>query len=205
MLALLVAAMAAEDSELLEDRLERGNVPVYGQVLHRPELSFETEEALEIVEPEVEALWSLAEPDEPEIEAVTEAIWAPTPALEPDSEAPVVAEPLEASAVVLAPAPTMTPLKAKKMGTASVDSWPVPALVGSALASACVPVAGCAAVTGLAMIVTSPQRPPGMSDRAYEAYRDAYKAEVRRRRLMMSVAGGLGGSVVGVILWREFY
>ncbi len=44
-----------------------------------------------------------------------------------------------------------------------------------------------------------------MTDAQYEAYRDAYKTELRRRRLLMTAAGGLGGSIFGVILWREFY
>lgn len=202
MLLALLATLSAEEEPLLEDRLERGSVPVYGQPyledLSSPERLVRAQPEPE-PEVEVDQIWSSPEA-EPRVEPALE------PEFEPVIEAIVEQPPVEVvEAPVVARPPASNPKRAARRGTNEIDHWPVGLLLGSAAASTCVPFAGCAAVSGLSMIVASPERPPGMDDDEYNAYRDAYKTELRRRRLMMAIGGGLGGSIVGVILWAEFY
>ena len=168
MLLALLATLYAEEAILLEDELEEGSVPVYGEdYLAEPAQQTETET---------------------ETEAGTESeTWGVI-------EAPVVEAP-----------PPYSAQDAQRDGEALVENWPVAPMLGSAAASACLPVGGCLAVGGLSTIVRSPEQPQGMSDEHYELYRAAYKKELRYRRLMMAGAGGAAGSVVGILIWRELY
>lgn len=182
---LVVAAAFAGD--LVEDRHEQGSVPVYGDpspVALASQAGSEPE-----LEPEpLDDPWDFG----PEIVEVHES---PTPQTEPVEALP---DPPESR---VSHARRME--AAADRGEASVEAVPIAAGVGAAIASTAIPVAGCVGVAGLSMIVMSPVRPKGLSEEEWEVYRDAYKAELRRRRLVAAVMGGTLGSAVGLVIYTR--
>ena len=204
---------------LVEDELEDGSVPMYGQEVY-PEVPTPSE---------TEALPVGARGEVPET-SFTEPVPAPKPAPVPEpaftepepAPKPGVSEPVIPE---VAPEPPMQTLSASKPGPrpgipynqgTRDQGWADgrgdaegyvrvgPTLIPSVGAGAIVPVCGCVGASLIAAVV--PVNEPGTdayrsgSDAYQDGYLEGYRSGVRRQRVTYTVLGGAIGTSVTVFL-----